>query len=124
MAWLFSGLLHTYAHLIRYRHIIAVLLKYGFVEAAGMIAKKFKIGIFSRSAPSGLREKLKTTSTAQRLRMAMEEMGPTFIKLGQLLSTRPDLLPEDYIEEFETLWTNFTLYPRPLENSIICGYMA
>jgi len=33
----------------------------------------------------------------------MEELGPTFIKLGQLLSTRPDLIPRDYVREFEKL---------------------
>lgn len=40
---------------------------------------------------------------AKRLRMALEELGPTFSKLGQVLSTRPDLLPPEYIEELENL---------------------
>ncbi len=39
----------------------------------------------------------------QRLRMALEEMGPTFVKLGQILSTRVDLLPPTYIAELEKL---------------------
>jgi len=33
----------------------------------------------------------------------MEELGPTFVKLGQLVSTRPDLIPLDYVREFEKL---------------------
>src|SRR3990172_4933244 len=40
---------------------------------------------------------------ARRLRSAMEELGPTFAKLGQILSTRPDLLPPEFIEELATL---------------------
>ncbi len=42
-------------------------------------------------------------SQAGRLRLALEELGPTFIKLGQLLSTRPDLLPPDYVTELSKL---------------------
>ncbi|MGH6820644.1 MAG: universal stress protein, partial [Methylocella sp.] len=40
---------------------------------------------------------------AKRLRAALEELGPTFSKLGQVLSTRPDLLPPEYIEELAML---------------------
>jgi predicted unusual protein kinase regulating ubiquinone biosynthesis (AarF/ABC1/UbiB family) len=43
---------------------------------------------------------------AQRVRSAMEELGPTFAKLGQILSTRPDLLPPEFIEELSTLQDN------------------
>ena len=39
----------------------------------------------------------------QRFRMALEELGPTYIKIGQLLSIRPDLLGIDYIEELGKL---------------------
>lgn len=40
---------------------------------------------------------------AIRMRKAFERLGPTFVKLGQVLSVRPDLLPQEYIEEFEKL---------------------
>ncbi|OAX57940.1 hypothetical protein A5N15_08520 [Rothia kristinae] len=40
---------------------------------------------------------------AEHLRLALEELGPTFVKLGQLASTRQDLLPEDYTRELARL---------------------
>jgi len=43
---------------------------------------------------------------ARHLRSALEELGPTFAKLGQVLSTRPDLLPPEFIEELATLQDN------------------
>ena len=43
---------------------------------------------------------------AKRLRSALEELGPTFAKLGQILSTRPDLMPPEFIEELATLQDN------------------
>jgi ubiquinone biosynthesis protein len=46
---------------------------------------------------------LSTRAGAQRFRATLEELGPTFCKLGQVLSTRPDLLPPAFVEELSTL---------------------
>jgi ubiquinone biosynthesis protein len=67
----------------RAARISAVLGKYGFRETR------------SRDEPVAVR--------ARRLRDALEELGPTFAKLGQILSTRPDLLPPEFIAELATL---------------------
>lgn len=48
---------------------------------------------------------------ATRLRLALEEMGPTFVKLGQILSTRADLLPAEYVAELEKLRDNAPTLP-------------
>src|SRR5438270_14011182 len=48
-------------------------------------------------------ERPATREGARRFRLALEELGTTYIKLGQLLSSRPDLLPDVYIEELATL---------------------
>lgn len=42
-------------------------------------------------------------SAPQRVRLCFESLGPTFVKLGQLLATRPDLIPKEYVEEFKKL---------------------
>jgi ubiquinone biosynthesis protein len=52
-----------------------------------------------------------TLAPAQRIRLALEELGPTFVKLGQVLATRVDLFPPDWIAEFEKLHS--TALPVP-----------
>lgn len=103
MRSLFYRIRRTGAHLARYRHIMSVLIKYGFEEAAGMVARRFRVGLGSRGLPSARRQELAQVTAARRIRLAMEELGPTFIKLGQLLSTRPDLIPTELVEELERL---------------------
>lgn len=87
----------------RLRDITAVLVRYGFsdvVQRLGMASALEKIGetLHWREV-----ENLAQMRTPQRLRCALEDLGPTFIKLGQLMSTRVDLFPPDWIEEFEQL---------------------
>jgi ubiquinone biosynthesis protein len=68
----------------RFRQIVKVLAYYGF----GFVLDS---------------RKNKGKNSARNLRKACEELGPTFIKIGQILSTRPDLLPPDYIDELQKL---------------------
>ena len=49
------------------------------------------------------RDRLERLTRAQRIRMALEELGPSFIKLGQVLSTRPDLVPVEFVKELSKL---------------------
>ncbi len=91
-----------FRQLKRYRHIMAVLTKYGYEEAAAAMQSRFKLHFWHRDA-SHTEPSTKRHSRAARARLALEELGPIFVKLGQLLSTRPDLIPPDYIEELELL---------------------
>src|SRR3972149_2415456 len=56
---------------------------------------------------------------AERLRMALEDLGPLFVKLGQLLSTRRDMLPEDIADEFAKLQDCVPPFPGPEARRII-----
>ncbi|MBN2355081.1 AarF/ABC1/UbiB kinase family protein [candidate division KSB1 bacterium] len=89
-----------YRYLRRYRQIVAVLVKYGFAE----LLQQLNIHLQLRIRLSRRRkEPIDTVTAAERLRRALEELGPTFIKLGQLLSTRSFLLPPEFIEELSKL---------------------
>ena len=91
------------AHARRYGEIIAVLVKYGFDDAvrALHLAPPLRAGR-RLMALAGARVG-RETSRAQRIRLALEALGPTFIKFGQALSTRADLLPTDLLAELEQL---------------------
>jgi ubiquinone biosynthesis protein len=93
-----------YIYVRRYRQIVDVMIKHGFgylVDRFGLRPfRSFREKLFG---PKPLKEQMLLLSEAQRLRLALEELGPTFIKFGQILSTRHDLLPEVYIQELEKL---------------------
>lgn len=92
------------AHLGRAREIAGIFTRYGFGEFA------FKLG-FGEVAPV---ENANATPAAERFVAALQELGPTFIKLGQVLSTRPDIFPEPWIVALKKLQEN----AKPLEQSV------
>lgn len=93
-----------YRNLIRYQQIIGIILRYGFDNVLGALN-------IDRYIESGLKlipfyrphERMEKLSRNQRIRMALEELGPTFVKMGQVLSSRPDLIPLDLIAELAKL---------------------
>jgi len=93
----------TYRHLNRYRQILAVLFKYGFEDLINLLKIEQYIEIGLQLISRNRRDRLEKLTRAQRIRLALEELGPTFIKLGQVLSTRPDLIPIEFIRELSRL---------------------
>ncbi len=88
----------------RYRTILGVLITYGFGHFVEQLNIDYYLELGKRIVTfNKMPKELERLSQAQRLRLAMEELGPTFIKLGQLLSTRPDVLGKEYIHEFSKL---------------------
>ncbi len=83
----------------RLRQIARVLARHGFSYVIDRIELKAHLPLTDRVFMRGV----KHVSPAARFRTVLEELGPTFVKLGQVLSTRPDILPSDYIEELSKL---------------------
>ena len=118
----------TYRNIRRYRQIVSVFIKYGF----GGLLEQLNLDYYLALGKSlvtlqGLkRDDLIRFSKGQRLRMAFEELGPTFVKLGQLLSTRPDLVSHDILLELRKLQDKVSGFPlsevkKQVESSLECS---
>ncbi len=100
---MFWGMLNAARDLGRVQEIAGILIRYGFgsvVQMLGITQALEKVGKTLRWQHV---EDYTRLDTPQRLRRVLEELGPTFIKMGQILSTRVDLFPPAYIAEFEKL---------------------
>lgn len=85
--------------LARLREVAAVLVRHGLARLVR--------GVPDVDVPEGHDGQ----ATPQRVAAALVELGPTYVKLGQVLSTRPDVLPPDWIEAFEKLQDDVTTVP-------------
>ena len=109
----------TYKNLKRYRQIVNVLIKYGFGGIIELL-KLDEIGSFGKKLLSTKNtEILEKTPMHVRLRKVLEELGPTFVKLGQILATRPDLIPLKYVNELAKLQDSVPSFPYEQVESII-----
>ena len=101
----------TYRHLNRYRQILAILFKHGFDD----LLERLKVDQYIAAGLQAISKKPtlphEKLSRPQRLRMAFEELGPTYIKLGQVLSTRPDLVPVEFVTELAKLQDEVPAFP-------------
>jgi len=102
--------LATYRRLKRYRAVIFTFIKYGFDD---LVDRMDLMSLVRTRRPPGIFRQKSSAPTAQRFRDALSDLGPTFVKLGQLLSTRPDILPENFILELEKLQDD--VRPLPFE---------
>lgn len=88
-----------YKHFHRYREITQTLTKHGF----GFLIRQLGLSEFLRGRKPRLKNEADQKYNAESIRLVLEELGTTFIKLGQILSTRPDLIPEEITKELSKL---------------------
>ncbi len=105
------------AHLDRYREIGETLARHGLGVLIGASGMERWIP-FHRGLLRQIRRD-KPYSTAEHVRLALEELGPAFIKLGQLLSTRPDLLPPAYLTELARLQDSIAPVPTQVIEHLV-----
>ncbi|MDA3130152.1 ABC1 kinase family protein [Aliibacillus thermotolerans] len=88
-------------HANRYRKIVTTLARHGFGYVLEEVGLFHILSLPKRIATAT--EEFQVHSIGKRIRRVLEELGPTYIKLGQLVSTRKDLFPPQIIEELEKL---------------------
>lgn len=112
----------TGVHLRRYRQIADVLIRHGLGFVVGIVGLDrfvpFRLGIFGQLRGS------ERYTRPERLRVALEELGTTFIKLGQILSTRVDLLPLDYQLELARLQDQASPIPGEVIRDVVVAELG
>lgn len=94
----------------RYRQIITVMGGYGLGHLLEYLNLSHVVA-FSRRMLRRPDTRAADLSAPERLRLALEELGPTFIKLGQLLSTRADIIPPSFVQELARLQDDIPTIP-------------
>jgi len=106
------------SHLPRYREIVGILWKYGFADVLKLVALQRVLGM--EDATITIHEDgLLSKPLPERMRLALEELGPTFIKFGQIVSSRRDLVTDEYYVELCKLQAEVPAFPAREARSII-----
>lgn len=115
----------TIGGLNRLQDILSVFFEQGFgflierLRLRYLIPFRYRVNRFLKRHPSGSFAVKKPIDPAERLRIAFEKLGPSFIKLGQILSLRPDVIPESYCRELEKLQSQAPAFSfREVEKTI------
>ena len=101
------SILNTVKDLDRLRQIVAVLTKHGFGEVVT------RTGLGSLLPGAKKRAEKPKIRLGERIRLVLQDLGPSFVKLGQIVSTRPDIIPADIVEELKKLQDEVP--PEPFE---------
>ena len=111
-----SGIGRNFKSISRYNQILKVLLKYGFEDLVQHLEEKKRLSFLRKLIPKSSRKHAMEFSKWAKMRLVCEELGPTFVKFGQILSNRPDLVPIELTFELEKLHDNVP--PMPEEEAL------
>ena len=103
----------------RYRQIINILVKYGFQDVLADAGVSLKARVVEAFLPKNTISKIHEQSRWERMRLAVEELGTTYIKFAQILSNRPDIIPLELVAEFEKLQQHVPAFPGEEARKIV-----
>lgn len=110
-------------HLKRYREIAALLWKYGRSDLAKQMSAEEGFGI-EPLPPAGTGQADAQAALPEQLAADLEAMGPTFVKLGQVLAGRPDLLPLPYLTALARLQDRVKPFPYAEVEEIVMAELG
>jgi ubiquinone biosynthesis protein len=102
-----------FSNLARFFEILRVFIRYGLYEI--FLPSSYAFGIARRL----IRSELSSAPLPIRIRLACEKLGPIFVKLGQVVSTRHDLIPHDWLVQLSQLQDQVTPYSGDVAKNII-----
>ena len=115
----FSIISTRYNSVARYNQIIKVLVKYGFDDLVFYMRKEKRYQFFQKLIPKSSKTRAFQYTKWEKMRLVCEELGPTFVKFGQIMSNRPDLIPFDLVFELEKLQNNVPPIPEDQAKKIV-----
>lgn len=116
---IFNNIKDKYRSIVRYNQIMSVLFKYGFEDLVQHLEQRKKLTFLRYIIPKSSRKHALQFTKWEKMRLVCEELGPTFIKFGQILSNRPDLIPFDLVLELEKLQDNVPPISEKLAKSVV-----
>jgi len=114
-----AGIGKNFRSISRYNQIIKVLIKYGFEDLVDYLEENKEYTFLQKLIPKKSRKQASQYSKWAKMRLVCEELGPTFVKFGQILSNRPDLIPLELTFELEKLHDNVPPMPEDVAKDIV-----
>tara|TARA_R110002073_G_scaffold13377_4_gene57173 strand:- start:10443 stop:12146 length:1704 start_codon:yes stop_codon:yes gene_type:complete len=114
-----AGIGKNFRSISRYNQIIKVLIKYGFEDLVDYLEENKEYTFLQKLIPKKSRKQATQYSKWAKMRLVCEELGPTFVKFGQILSNRPDLIPLELTFELEKLHDNVPPMPEDIAKNIV-----
>lgn len=115
-----SNFVRTPKRIYRLSQIAQVLVKHGFGYLVYNLRLHTHLPLINRiHEKTPVKGDLENGQLAKRLTSVCQELGPTFVKLGQVLSTRPDIIPKSIIKELQALQSNVKPFDSETSRSII-----
>ena len=116
---IYTNLRNRYQSFVRYNQILRVFVRYGFEEMVSYMISTDRYRLIRRLIPSTTKKNAQKYTKWEKMRLVCEELGPTFIKFGQLLSNRSDLIPNDLIIQLERLQDNVPPLPGEIAKGVV-----
>lgn len=114
-----SGIKRNFKSISRYNQILKVLIKYGFEDLVYYLDERKRYTFIQKLIPQASIKHALLYSKWAKMRLICEELGPTFVKFGQILSNRADLIPLELTLELEKLQDNVPPMPQKVAKEVV-----
>ncbi len=116
---LFDSIRQRYRSFVRFNRILRIFVRYGYEDVVSYLIETRRFPLVRKLIPRATKRNAQKYTKYEKMRMVCEELGPTFIKFGQILSNRSDLLPVDLIIELEKLQDNVPPHAGTISRQVI-----